>query len=253
MKKINILFLIASVAGFLVSCEIDNAEEPKSLLQGQIHYEGDPIHVGAGEVGFQLWEPGWELDYPIDVAVSQDGSYSALLFDGEYKVIIGENQGPFRNITTSATLGDTILVNVNGNTELDIEVEPYYMIRGVDHSVEARDDVATEWVDGERVEREITVHDVTVNFSLEQIIGGEESRDVEWVYLTSHKRQFVDNIYNLERTSLRGSAIEDMDNMSMVVTVPEMVPSQDYAFIRIGVKIQDVEALLFSEVIKVEW
>lgn len=232
MKKINILFAIVLLAGGLISCEYDNYEEPKTYLSGTIHYQGDPINVAYNEVGFQLWEEGWELDYPIDVAVAQDGTYSALLFNGTYKLIIDENQGPFRNIPNSETGSDTILVELKGDTQLDIEVEPYYMIRNTQFNVSG----------GE----------VSASFSLEQIITGADAKNVEAVYLSVNKRQFVDNRNNLENTVLGGGDITDLNDISMTVNVPDMTPSQDYVFARIGVKIAGVEDLLFSEVVKLD-
>ncbi|MFO8000863.1 MAG: DUF3823 domain-containing protein [Marinilabilia sp.] len=232
MKKINILFAIILLTGILVSCEYDNYEEPKSQLQGSLVYEGDPINVAYNEVSFQLWEDGWELEYPIDVQVAQDGSYSAMLFSSTYKLIIDENQGPFRNIPDPETGSDTILVEVNGNTLLDIEVEPYYMIRNEDFSVSG----------GE----------VNASFALEQIISGDDARDVEEVHLSVHKRQFLDTRNNLGNVTMAGGDIEDMNNISMSVGVPEMTPSQDYVFARIGVRIAGMEDLLFSEVVKLD-
>ncbi len=232
MKNLKIFFLIAVISGFLASCEYDNYDEPKSLLQGSIVYNGEPINVAYNAVGFQLYEPGWELSYPIDVAVNQDGSYSALLFNGTYKLIIDPNQGPFRNITNSETQSDTINVQVKGNTQLDVEVMPYYMIRNENFSVSGRT--------------------VTATFGIEQIITGTDAKAVEAVHLSVHKRQFVDNLNNLANTDMAGADITNMSSISMNVTVPSMTPTQDYAFVRIGVKIAGVEDLIFSPVQRVE-
>ncbi|MFW5754882.1 MAG: DUF3823 domain-containing protein [Marinilabiliaceae bacterium] len=232
MKKINILFAIILLAGGFTSCEYDNYEEPKSQLSGTIHYDGDPINVAYNEVSFQLWEEGWELEYPIDVEVAQDGTYSAMLFNGTYMLIIDENQGPFRNIPDPDTGSDSIQVELTGSQELDIEVEPYYMIRNADFNASG----------GE----------VSASFSLEQIITGDDARNVEAVHLSVHKRQFVDNRNNLENTVVAGGDIEDIGNISLSVNVPDMTPSQDYVFARIGVKIEGVEDLLFSEVVELD-
>ncbi len=232
MKNLKIFFLIAVIFGFLASCEYDNYDEPKSLLQGSIVYNGEPINVAYNAVGFQLYEPGWELSYPIDVAVNQDGSYSALLFNGTYKLIIDPNQGPFRNITNSETQSDTINVQVKGNIQLDVEVMPYYMIRNENFSVSGRT--------------------VTATFGIEQIITGTDAKAVEAVHLSVHKRQFVDNLNNLANTDMAGADITNMSSISMNVTVPSMTPTQDYAFVRIGVKIAGVEDLIFSPVQRVE-
>ncbi|MFW6267803.1 MAG: DUF3823 domain-containing protein [Marinilabiliaceae bacterium] len=232
MKKINILFAIILLAGGFASCEYDNYEEPKSQLSGTIHYDGDPINVAYNEVSFQLWEEGWELEYPIDVEVAQDGTYSAKLFNGTYMLIIDENQGPFRNIPDPDTGSDSIQVELTGSQELDIEVEPYYMIRNADFNASG--------------------DEVNASFSLEQIITGDDARNVEAVHLSVHKRKFVDNRNNLENTVVAGGDIEDFDNISLSVNVPDMTPSQDYVFARIGVKIEGVEDLLFSEVVELD-
>lgn len=218
----------------LASCEYDNYDAPDATLQGRVVYQGEPIGVAVNEVNFELWEPGWQLRTPINVTVAQDGSYSASLFNATYKLTFRPNQGPFRMMHNSATDSDTILVDVNGSTVLDIEVEPYYMIRSP----------------------QITLNgdEVNATASLEQIITGDDARNIEQVSLFVNKTQFVDQRgdYNLARTDVAGGDIEDLNNISISTNVPDLVRSQSYMYGRIGVKIEGVEDMLYSPVQRLE-
>lgn len=229
--KIRYNYLVLLMLSFiLASCEYDNYEAPKAMLQGRIVYNGEPINVAVNEVNFELWEPGWQLRIPISVTVAQDGSYSASLFDASYKLIFRPNQGPFRMVTNTATNSDTILVDVSGTTMLDIEVEPYYMIRNP----------------------QITLSGNIVNAtaSLEQIITGEGARNIERVSLYVNKTRFVDQRgnYNLASTNLSAGDIVDLNNISLSLTAPDLVRSQSYIYARIGVKIAGVEDMIYSPV-----
>ncbi|WP_240485911.1 DUF3823 domain-containing protein [Anditalea andensis] len=214
----------------LYSCEFDNYDEPSSILSGNIVYQGEPINVAINEVNLELWEPGWQLKNRIDVIMNQDGSYSASLFNAEYKLMFRQNQGPFRMITNPETQSDTIVVNVNGNTNLDIEVMPYYMIRNPQIVLEG------------------SVFNASAN--IEQIIMGENARDVERVSLYVNQTMFVDNRgnYNLASRNLSAADIEDMGNVNLSLEMPNLVRGQNFIYARIGVKIQGVEQLIFSPV-----
>lgn len=233
--KIGYNFLILFLLSIgLASCEYDNYDAPDATLQGRIVYQGEPIGVAVNEVNFELWEPGWQLRTPINVTVAQDGSYSASLFNGTYKLVFRPNQGPFRMMHNSATDSDTILVDVNGSTVLDIEVEPYYMIRNPQMTLNG--------------------NEVDATASLEQIITGDDARNIEHVSLFLNKTQFVDQRgdYNLARTDVAAGDIEDLNNISISTNVPDLVRSQSYIYGRIGVKIEGVEDMLYSPVQRLE-
>jgi hypothetical protein len=181
--KLIWLMVIALSAG-LASCNTDNFEEPESKLQGRIVYQGEPLNVGYNEVNMQLWEPGWQLRAPINVAVDQDGSFSAVLFNASYKLIIQPFQGPFRSIPNPATNSDTILVNLTGSQTLDIEVMPYYMIRNPQMTSASRK--------------------VNANFRLEKIINDVNAKNVEQVALYVNKTTFVDRGNNIAARSVLG-------------------------------------------------
>lgn len=232
MKNIKFILIFLVASAILASCEFDNYDEPGSYLKGNIVYNGEAINVSYNDVTFQLWEPGWQLNYPIDVVVDQDGSYSALLFDADYKLVIPAAQGPFRTKIDATTGSDTILVTLNGDQTLDIEVEPYYMIRNAQFSVSGRN--------------------VTASFKAEKIITDADARDIERVNLYVNKRQFVDFRQNVASTEIGGADIADPNAISMTVTVPELTPSQNYVYARVGLKVAGREDMIFSAVQKID-
>ncbi|KOH45489.1 DUF3823 domain-containing protein [Sunxiuqinia dokdonensis] len=232
MTKIKLIILLGVVVGFLTSCEWDNYDAPGSMLQGNIVYNGEAINVSYNDVIFELWEPGWQLDIPIDVTVDQDGSYSALLFNGTYKLIIPSAQGPWRNNVNSTTGSDTVLVNLNGDMNLDIEVEPYYMIRNAQFSASGRD--------------------VTATFQAEKIITDAGARDIERVNLYIGKTQFVDFRGPVASAEIGGGDIANPSAISMTATVPSLTPTQNYVYARVGLKIAGIEDMVFSSVQKID-
>jgi hypothetical protein len=228
MKLIPILSFCFLVFG-LVSCAYDNYPEPESRLQGRLVYQGEPINVEYNNVTFELWEPGWQKRIPITVTVGQDGSYSAQLFNATYKLVIPTAQGPFRSVRRDNS--DTTTVNLTGNQTLDIDVQPYYMVRTPTFSV--------------------TSGKVSATCKLEQIITGTDARAIERVSLYVSKTQFVDSRTSLSSVDLTGASIKDLNAISLSTILPT-IAGQAYAYARIGVKVAGVEDLIFSPVQKVQ-
>lgn len=225
------IFILLSILSVLaVSCEYDNYDAPNAQLTGKIVYQGEPLGLSTGEVTFQLYEPGWQLTAPINVNVAQDGSYSALLFNGTYKLIIPKNQGPFMNISNGGS--DTIVVNLNGKTTKDIEVMPYYMVRNPQFTANAGA--------------------VTATFKAEKILTDANAKNIEKVWLLINKTTLVDERadYNIASASKNGSDITDPNAISLSVNVPTIVPTQNYVFARVAIKMAGVEKLIFSPVQK---
>ena len=229
--KLQLIIILGVLSSFLYSCGLDNYDAPGSVLEGRLVYNGEPINVSYNDVTFQLWEPGWQKKAEINVAVDQDGSYSALLFNANYKLIIPSNQGPFRSKPNAESASDTILVNLSGNKVLDIEVEPYYMIRNPLFTAAGRV--------------------VTGTFKADKIITGVNAKNIEEVAIYVNKTMFVDFRSNVASTTLAGSAITDLNSITLSTTVPALVPTQTYVFVRIGLKIQGIEDLIFSPIVKV--
>lgn len=230
--RLKLIWITGIIAAVFSGCEYDNYDEPGSMLQGKIVYNGEAINVSYNDVNMQLWEPGWQKKYPIDVAVAQDGSYSAMLFNGTYKLVIPAAQGPFRSKLNQETNSDTILVNLKGSQTLDIEVEPYYMIRNPQFTVSGRA--------------------ITGTFGAEKIVTDAGARNIERVYLYVNKTQFVDFRSNVASADIVGADLSDPDAISMTVTVPDLTPTQSYVYARVGLRIEGVEDMIFSPVTKVD-
>ena len=229
--KLRLIIALGVISGFLASCGYDNFDEPASKLEGKLVYKGEAINVSYNDVTFQLWEPGWQKKGEINVSVNQDGTYGAMLFDANYKLVIPKNQGPFMSLTNAETKSDTILVNLKGSKTLDIEVMPYYMIRTPQFTVSGRD--------------------VTGTFKVEKIITDANAKNVERVNLYVNKTQFVDFRSNVASAQLDGASVTAGNTITLKTTVPTITPTQNYVFARIGLKIAGVEDMIFSPVVKV--
>lgn len=223
---------VLALGALFVSCEKDNYTEPKTSLTGKIVYKGEPVGVESDQVRLQLWQPGFGKLAPIDAPIAQDGSYSALLFDGNYKLAFIKNDGPWKTLVKDATARDTTFVTLNGNQQVDIEVMPYYMIRNAKFSKE--------------------VKKVSSTFDLEKIISGADAKDVERVSLLISRTQFVSRANNIGIMNKEGADVTGKTTFSLSVDVPTISPAQDFVFARVGVKIKDVEDMVFSKVEKIQ-
>lgn len=227
---IVILFFCTAI----LSCKKDNYEPPTSLLTGRLVYnKGEAIGVEYGQVPYELYQYGFGKVGPIGSTFAPDGTYSQLLFDGEYKFIIPNGQGPFMWKKTASGAPDSLTITMNGNQTLDIEVTPYYLIGGAQFTASGGK--------------------VSGSCKIEKIITDPaNAKDLEKVTLYINKTQFVSGANNIASSSLNGSAITDPNNIQLSVSVPNIVPAQNYVFARIGIKIAGVEDMLFSPVQKVQ-
>jgi len=218
--------LIASA----VSCKKDNFEEPKAALTGRIVYQGEPLNFEYNKVSYELYQPGFGKTGPISSIFTPEGAFSHLLFDGNYKMVVPLGQGPFVWKQTADGKPDSVAISLKGNTSLDIEVMPYFMIRTP----------AFAYSGGK----------VSGTCKLEQIVTGANARTVERVTLYISKTRFADSQTNVATANVAGSAIPDLNNVSLNVTVPALVPAQNYVFASIGVKFSGADDMIFSPVVK---
>lgn len=226
-KYIVVLLFCASV----VSCKKDNYDPPSSLLSGRIVYKGEAINVEHDRVPFEMYEYGFGKVGPINGAITQDGKFSHMLFDGDYKFVVRPGQGPFM-WPQSGGKADSIGITVKGSMNMDIEVNPYYMIR--------TPQIAKGGTG------------ITASFKAEKIItDAANAKNIENVSLFINKTQFVSGADNIARTEVAGSAITDPNNITMSVAVPNLSPTQDYVYARIGLKIAGVEDLIFSPLVRI--
>lgn len=227
MKIIYYLMLLGTVLTF-ASCELDNFDEPDAMLSGNLTYNGQVIPVARNQVGFELWQPGYGAPGAINVTVAQDGSYSSRLFSGDYKLIFQGNQGPFQ------APKDTIYFTMNGSMEMDIPVTPYYMIGNPQFSQSGGT--------------------VSGSCSVNQIITGADAKNVERVVLVINRTLFVDaNSGDEGSIASADGDLSDLSNVSMSVDIPvdETKPDQNYIFARIGLKIEGVEDMIYTQVEKI--
>ena len=136
MKQIikHISLFLLSMPLF-VSCGLDNYEAPQSTLYGQVFYRDNSgtnheLHVKgtAGSVQATIYQYGYELSNGINVYLDQDAKFEALLFDGEYHMILNPGSGPWETVQLSEAKKDTVDFTLNGSQTIEIYVTPYFMI-----------------------------------------------------------------------------------------------------------------------------
>jgi hypothetical protein len=211
-------------AGFLLAttlfsaCKYDNYDPPASTLTGRVTYQNQPVGVRTNGVQLELWQRGYQLFTKIPVYVNQDGSFSASLFDGDYKLVRLRGNGPWVDNT------DTINVQVRGTTQVDVPVQPYFTINSP------------------TFQRSGT--NLTATGQINQVVSG---RTVEQVTLYVGTTQFVDATNNAGSTRLSGTALADLSKpLSLSLAKPAGVSGT--AYMRLGVKTAGVAELLYTPV-----
>ncbi len=231
MKIIFQYIIVLAVALGFMSCEVDNYEEPKALLTGTIMYEGEPLGFQHNRVSYELYQDGFGKVGPIANTFTPEGELSQLLFNGTYKMVVPRGQGPFL-WGSAIDAQDTVVINVDGNTTMDFEVLPYWMIRNPQLAAGSGN--------------------VTATFSLEQIVTDANAKAIENVTLYLSKTVFASSDNNVATTVIGGGDIADVSNISLSAAVPTLVPTQSYIFARIGVKFAGVDDMLFAPVQKLD-
>lgn len=218
-RSICFLILVA-----LWSCEKDNYAPPASTLTGTVTYNNQSVGLRSNGVQLELWQPGFPLRTKIPVHVDQDGSFSASVFDGSYRLSFVAGNGPW------VVSRDSIVVNVNGNTTVDVPVKPYYV-------------VSNEAVTNETGK-------LTSTFNLAKI---DESRALQFVGLYIGTTAVLDNINNRQKVEIQAANITSLTApVKIDATLSAALASREYVFARIGVKTSGVNEMIFSPVVKVE-
>ncbi|RVT97304.1 DUF3823 domain-containing protein [Mucilaginibacter limnophilus] len=229
--KFHYIILMALII-MAASCKKDTFEPPQSTLKGRLVYNGQALNLEYAQVPIQLYQSGFGKKGAITGTAAQDGSYSFLLFNGDYKLIIPGAQGPFRwNQTTGDR--DSLSVSVSGDQTLDLQVTPYYLIENAQYNASGRD--------------------ITVNFNINKVIIDANAKDIESVALYINKTQFVSGAGdgNIANANMAGTDITSMNNVTLTATVPNLTPTQNYVFVRVGLKIAGVEDMIFSPLQKI--
>ncbi len=235
--KFHYILLLAVSIG-LASCALDNYDEPTSRLTGQIMYQGIPLNLEYERVSYELYQDGFGKTGPLNAEIpnvdgsyfTPEGTFSQMLFDGTYKMVVPNGQGPFL-WGEEADMPDTVTINVSGNTEQNFEVIPFWVIENTKFSAGNGN--------------------VTGSFGLKQIVTDANARAVESVTLYISKTLFANSQTNVGSTVLQSDSIPDLSNVSVSVAVPVLTPTQNYIFASVGVKFAGLDDLLFSPTEKI--
>lgn len=223
MKR-NIFSIIGCAVVLLFSsCEKDNYDAPASTLTGRVVYQDQPLGVRSDGVQLELWQSGYSLFTKIPVYVAQDGTFSASLFDGNYKLTRLRGNGPWADNT------DTINIQVKGGTTVDVPVDPYFVIRN------------------DNVQR--SGNAINATFNIQRV---NTTKDLEYVRLYVGQTMITDQVRNDGSATKMPADIADMSQpVTLSVNVPGSLASKEAVYARIGVKTVGVAELLYSQPIKV--
>ena len=224
MKKIWNICSLLSLSLLAVSCGLDNYDEPESFLEGKITYEGKQLGLKGtnGGIQLQLYQDGYANHNAINVYATQDGTFSAVLFDGPYKLVTKDKNGPWVNKR------DTIYIEVKGKTLCEVKVTPYFTIS----------------------DENIVLNNNTVSgtCNIQQIV---QDSKISQVILLVSQTTFVDENTNIGRQNLSNIA-PGTTNISLDITNNKNVQSAKALFARIGVKATGADQAIYSEIFRLK-
>ena len=218
MKKLLNMLMLALMIIIAVACGKDNYEKPGSLFTGRVVYNGQPLGVsGANRQNYlQFWQDGYQLKTSFSCRITQDGSYSATLFDGTYKLVMNSNRGPWVNSP------DTVTVVVSGNTTKDYEVTPYYMLGNISYALNG--------------------NTLTASFDVTAI---NTTRAIANIALIVNKTFFVDNQETGHVGWVRQGSVT-AGRHTMTLDVGQLLSSNDALYARVGLEIAGITQWLFD-------
>jgi hypothetical protein len=220
MSRLSYLSVV--LAASLAACEFDNFSPPESTLQGRIVFQGQPVNVRQNAIQLELWQDGYALRREIVVHVAQDGSFSAALFDGTYKLVRKQNNGPWENNS------DTIQFDIRRSHTIDVPVNPYFIIRN------------------DNLQRNNSI--LTAIFDVEQVV---QSREIERIALYVGTTSFVDSRYNAAKLE-HAATNSALGTNTLSLDLSSVVQNLDYLFARIGVKTRGVEEMIYTATKKID-
>ena len=210
-------------SAMMLSCEKDNRTEPKSVLKGRIVHDGQTIGVRSNGVQLEIWQRGFQLFTKIPVYVNQDGTFTASLFDGNYKLVRLRGNGPWVNNT------DTIDVELRGTKELDVPVNPYFVFKNDTYSK------------GEGK--------VSATFTLQKV---EATGVLERVNLYIGTTTILDPNNNAANVQQLAAATDLTKPITLTATLSAALAGREYVYARIGVKTSGVGEMLFGAPQKIQ-
>jgi len=223
MKNKVISLVTILVVIILAGCEYDNYEPPKSFLTGTVTYNGSPVGVRSGGTQLELWQYGYALKTKIPVYIAQDGTFSARLFDGDYKLVRLKG-APWKDQT------DSISVTVKGNTTIEVPVIPYFTITNPSFDYNS------------------STGEITSSCTVTKV----GTLNIESLTLYIGVTSIVDANNNSQKHTLSASALTDLSTpKTNKVTLSATNKARQYVYARIGVKTSGVGESLYSPVQKI--
>lgn len=221
--KNNIIYLLLGLSLISGACEYDNYDEPNAMLYGKVAYDGQAVGVRTNGPQLELWQDGYALSTSIPVFIAQDGTYSVSLFDGEYK-LVRKADSPWL-----PELSDTLIIRVNGHTEYDVPVTPYFSLH--DDSYQVSDNT------------------VSVTFNLDQVVEDVTIQEVNlylgYTMLTDQNRNESVSYADVSGISLSGQN-------TLEAVIPESLQDEEYIFARVGVRSNMSGEFSYGQVQKIE-
>ncbi|GAB3334710.1 DUF3823 domain-containing protein [Larkinella ripae] len=224
MKLSNVIIAVFTAGFLLAGCKEDNFAPPKSTLSGRVVYQNAPVGVRSNGVQLELWQRGFQLFSKIPLHIAQDGTFSASLFDGDYKLVRLRGNGPWVDNT------DTIEVQVRGSATIDVPVQPYFTIKN------------------EKFQKSGTA--LTVSCKVDPVLT---TRAIERVTVYVGTTQYVDVNNNVGSINIPTAALADLTKeLSINYPLPAAVSTRAYFYARVGVKATGVAELLYTPVQKIQ-
>lgn len=205
------------------ACKKDNVKPLSSVLSGRVVYQAQPLGVRSNGVQLELWQHGYQLFSKIPVYVAQDGTFSAVVGDGDYKLVRLRGNGPWADNT------DSIDVHVAGSATIDVPVDPFFVIKSAAFQKSGTN--------------------VTATFTIQKV---NTTKALESVTLYLGQTVITDANNNIAAATTPASGIADPTQpIALTVTIPAAFSTKDYVFARAAVKISGVSERLYSEPAKV--
>lgn len=220
MKKYILTLL--SFAFIMTGCGLDNYDGPKSMLTGKVTYNGQPIYLSHGTISMNLYQDGYVKNGPIPVYLDKDGSFSALLFDGDYRLQTAAGAAPW------ADAGEEMRITVKGNTTHNIEVTPFFMIS----------DVAIA----------LNGSEVKALCNVEKIAGGKTARQI---FLCVNNTPFVSD-YSYNCLLRKNQMPVSIGGNSLSLDISEILDYNKSLYARIGIQISGISECIYSETIQIK-
>lgn len=203
-------------------CEYDNYDEPNAILSGKVVYNGNPVGVRTNGTQLELWQDGYALHTKIPVYIAHDGTFSAAVFNGQYKIV------RLAGAPWEGAPGDTIVVDVKGNTTIDIPVKPYFIISN-EHFQQSAGTVIAK-------------------FTIEKIV---ESAQIQSINLYLGKNILTDQNQHEKIVSLDLSGYTVGQEATVIAEIPAGLLGDDHLFARLGVRSTLSNEFYYTQVQKI--